>query len=407
MKQTNWSGTFAYGARAFHSPRSVEELQEIVARAPRIRALGTRHSFNDIADSEELVSVSELPAEILVDDAGSSVSVGAGCRYGELAEALDGRGLALHNLASLPHISVAGAVATATHGSGVSNGNLASAVTAIELVRSDGELVEVERGEPDFAGTVVNLGALGVVTRLSLEVEPAYLVRQYVFERLPWGELERLEEIMSMGYSVSVFTLLGDIAEQVWVKRRDDVRPELPAASEARADVHPIAGMSAEFATRQMGVAGPWYDRLPHFRLAFVPSNGDELQSEYHVARRDGAAALQAVKQLAAEIAPLLQICELRSVAKDELWMSPQYQQDTLGIHFTWAPDQPAVERVLTRIERALEPFSPRPHWGKLSLIGRDTTASRYERLPDFQALMSRFDPRGAFRNAWVERVLG
>ena len=410
--ERNWAGTYAYGAKALHRPSTLEALQEIVARAPKVRALGSRHSFSGIGDSEELVSVDGLPPEIVVDAAASTVSCGGGVRYGELARALHAQGLALHNLASLPHISVAGAVATGTHGSGDACGNLATAVAGLTLVTSGGDVVEATRADPDFEGMVVNLGALGVVTRLTLDVEPAYEVRQQVFERLPWEALLEVDAIMSTGYSVSAFTHFGPVAEMVWVKSRGQDAPvparDLFGAVAASDHRHPIAGMDATAATPQMGVAGPWFERLPHFRMEFTPSAGDELQSEYLVGREHAADALQAVRSLAADIQPLLQVGEVRTIAGDELWMSPHYGRDSIGIHFTWKPDQPAVERVLMRIEAALAPFSARPNWGKLFLMDAAAIAAYYERLPDFRRLAERLDPRGAFRNGWLEQhVLG
>jgi xylitol oxidase len=211
-------------------------VRELVAGASRLRVLGSRHSFNDIADSEELVSLDRLPAGVVVDHAAGTVSCSGAVRYGELAEALAAEGLALANLASLPHISVAGAVATGTHGSGDANGNLATAVAGLELVTASGDILTASRGGPDFDGLVVGLGALGVVTRVTLDVEPAYQVRQRTFEGLAWPSLfEHLDAVTAAGYSVSLFTRWGEAVEQVWVKSRVTGEPErwasLPAAA--------------------------------------------------------------------------------------------------------------------------------------------------------------------------------
>jgi alditol oxidase len=410
----NWAGNHVYRARELHRPSTVEQLAEVVARAPRVRVLGSRHSFNDIADSAELVSLEGLPADVAVDRAASTVSFSAGLRYGELAEALEAESLALHNLASLPHISVAGAVATATHGSGEANGNLATAVAALELVTSEGEVITAARGDDDFDGMVVGLGALGAVTRIALDVEPAYRVRQRVFEGLDWDALlQGFDAIAASGYSVSVFTRWGDDVDQVWVKSRATDEPEqvladLLGAVASTVDRHPILGLDPVNCTPQLGVPGGWADRLPHFRMGFTPSNGDELQSEYHLPRRHAVAAIEAMRGLADTIRPVLQVTELRTIAADRLWMSPQYEQDTIAIHFTWAPEQEAVERVLVDVEAALAAFGARPHWGKVFLADAAAIAGLYERLPDFAALARRLDPRGAFRNDWLERhVLG
>jgi xylitol oxidase len=411
LGRRNWAGNYSYRARALHRPRTLEQLQEIVAGARRLRVLGSRHSFNDIADSEELVALDGLPAEVVVDRAAGSVSLSAWLRYGELAGALAAEGVALQNLASLPHISVAGAVATATHGSGDAAGNLATQVAALELVTSTGEIVRTARGDTGFDGMVVGLGALGAVTRITLDVEPEYTIRQHVFEGLSWTALvEHLDEIFASGHSVSAFTRWGDVVDQVWIKSRDGgfERDDLFGARAATADRHPILGGDPLNCTPQLGLPGPWSERLPHFRMGFTPSSGDELQSEYLLPRRHAVAALDALRALGAAIGPVLQVSELRTVAGDRLWMSPQYGRDTFAIHFTWKPDQPAVEHVLAAIEPALAPFAARAHWGKVFLADATAIAARYERLPDFAALADRLDPRGAFRNPWLTaRVLG
>jgi xylitol oxidase len=392
-----------------HRPSTLEELQEIVAAARQVRAVGSHHSFNDIADAEEQVSLAAFPADVVVDRDATTVSFGAGLTYGELAGALERERVALHNLASLPHISVAGAVATATHGSGDANRNLATAVAALELVTSSGELVTAARGDTDFDGMVVGLGALGVVTRLTLDVEPAYEMRQRVFEELAWDALfEHFDAITGSGYSVSVLSYLGDTVDQVWVRSRvteepEVVRDDLFGARPATVERHPILGLDAINCTPQLGRPGPWSARLPYFRMGFTPSAGEELQSEYLVAREHAGAAIEAVRALADRIRPVLHVCEIRTIAADRLWMSPQYERDSVGIHFTWALEPEAVMDVLAGLEPALEPFDPRPHWGKLFLH-----APRYERVADFARLAERLDPRGAFRNGWLEaRVLG
>ena len=414
MEERNWAGTHRYRALRLHRPRTVEELQAIVSGAPRVRVLGSRHSFTDIADSDELVSLEALAADLAIDRAAGTVSFSGPVRYGDLADALAGEDLALHNLASLPHISVAGAVATATHGSGDGNGNLATAVAALEMVTSDGELVTAARGDADFDGMVVGVGALGAVTRVTLDVQPAYEVRQRVYEGLAWDALfAHFDAITALGYSVSVFTRWGETTDQVWVKSvvadaPEDAPADLYGARPATVDRHPILGIDPENCTPQLGRPGAWSDRLPHFKMGFTPSAGDEIQSEFIVARARAIDAIAAVRALAGRVAPLLQVTEIRTIAADTLWLSPQHGQDTVGIHFTWKPEPDAVARVLVSVEAALAPYGARPHWGKTFLAEADAIAPLYERLPDFRALAGRLDPRGAFRNAWLERhVLG
>jgi alditol oxidase len=402
---TNWGGNCTYRADVVHRPSSLDELSEIVVRAERVRVLGTRHSFSDIADAPELIALDGLPDEITVD--GPTVTVPAALTYSQLADTLREEGLALRNLASLPHISVGGAIATATHGSGNRHGNLATQVAALELMTSRGELTTLSRGDPDFDGVVVGLGSLGVVTRVTLDVEPTYDMRQRVFEHLSWDTLlEEFDAITAAADSVSVFTRWSDDVDQIWLKSRAEIEGELLGAVAATVDRHPIPGADPVNATSQLGRAGLWSDRLPHFRSGFMPSTGDEIQSEYLVDRRHGPDAIEATLRLGDRIRPLLYIAEIRTIAADDLWLSPQYGRDTVAIHFTWKREQEAVEQALAEVERALAPFAPRPHWGKLFLADAAQIAPLYERLPDFVGLLGRLDPRGAFRNAWLERHL-
>ena len=407
----NWAGSHRYRARVLHRPTSLAQVQEIVAGAPQVRVLGSRHSFTDIADADELVSLEALPADVVVDPDAGTVSFGAGLRYGQLVEHLDTAGLALHNLASLPHISVAGAVATATHGSGAGNGNLATAVAGLEMVTSDGEPVRVARGEDDFDGLVVGLGALGAVTRLTLDVEPTYEVRQTVFEGLPWEDLAaHVDVIVACAYSVSVFTRFQDAVDQVWVKSRtgDPEPADLFGAQPATVDRHPILGLDQVSCTPQLGRPGPWHARLPHFRMEFTPSAGEELQSEYLVPRRHAVDAIEAVRALADRIRPLLLVCEIRTIAADRLWMSTAYEQDSVALHFTWRPEPRAVADLVAVLESELAAFGARPHWGKVFAATAETIAPLYPRHGDFVRLAERLDPRGAFRNEWLTtRVLG
>ena len=408
----NWGGNYRFRAQTLHRPTTLDELRELVASRRRLRAIGSRHSFNAIGDGEELVNLDDLPGEVTIDLDAHTVTLPSHLRYGDLAEQLAAEGLGLANLASLPHISVAGAVATGTHGSGVANGNLATSVAALELVRADGEVAVLRRGEPDFDGSVVALGALGVVTRVVLDVEPAYEICQHVYEGLAWDALfEHLEEIFSAAYSVSVFLRWGDRTDQVWLKRRASDPPapsELFGATPALEDRHPILGLDPVNCTPQLGRPGPWMDRLPHFRMGFTPSSGEEIQSEYHLPRERAVEAIDALRDMPADARELVQVTELRAVAADTLWLSPQYTRDTVAVHFTWAPNQRAVERALTEIEAVLMPLGARPHWGKVFLAGAAEIAEAYDRIADFKTLVERFDPERKFANRWLEaHVLG
>ncbi|MHA7263090.1 FAD-binding protein [Arthrobacter sp. TMN-37] len=414
--ERNWAGNLTYRQARLERPATVQALQRIVAGASSIRALGSRHSFNDIADTEgTLVSLEHLPADIRVDRLRHTVDVGASTRYGELAAELQRQGFALANLASLPHISVGGAVATATHGSGNGNGNLATAVAAIEFVTASGDLCTVRRGEDaDFAGTVVNLGALGIMTRLTLDIEPSFTIRQDAYTDLPWSRvLERFEEVTGAAYSVSLFTdWAGDTVNQAWLKSRTSADDDAPAAeafsggTRAARPLHPVPGMSPVNCTQQLGVPGPWSDRLAHFRLAFTPSSGAELQSEYLIGSEHALAAIDAVRALAPKLAPLLQISEIRTMAADDLWLSGNYGRPGIGLHFTWKPLQAEVEAFLPELEARLAPFSARPHWGKLFTARIGRLDGLYPRLADFRSLADTWDPQGKFRNGFLGRTV-
>lgn len=471
----NWAGNYTYGASALHVPESVEQLRELVVRFRRIKALGTRHSFNDIADCDGvLISLEKLNRVVALDRKNHRVTVEGGIRCGELSQYLNNNGYALHNLASLPHITVAGACATATHGSGDRNRNLAAAVHSMEVLKADGETVVFTRGQPDrdIAGAAVSLGGLGIIVNMTLDVVPAFPMCQHVYEHLPMAKLQdHFDDIFSSAYSVSLFTdWKQETFNQVWLKRRLDgqasvpvrerdshphsePRPApgldphpssdhspVPAADQARdqaSDVasrqtadqaadaafvrsepeffgavladgkrNPVPGQSPVHCSEQMGIPGPWHERLPHFRMDFTPSAGEELQSEYFVPREKAVEALYAVSRIRDRIWPHLYISEIRTIAADDLWMSPCYRRDSVGIHFTWKADGEAVRQVLPLIEEQLAPYEARPHWGKLFAMPPDQVKACYEKLPDFRELLMRCDPEGKFRNDFLKRYV-
>lgn len=407
---TNWAGNIDFGARRLHRPGSVAQLAEALAGTGRVRVLGSGHSFNRLADTDgDLISLAGMPRVVEISPGRNTVRTDGGIRYGELAARLAAEGLALHNMASLPHISVAGAVATATHGSGVRHGNLATAVSGLEFLRADGSEARLTRDDPEFAGAVVHLGALGVVTALTLDVVEAFDLRQYVYENLPGEALDdHLDEILSAGYSVSLFTRwTGTGIDQVWLKRAEPLTGDLFGATPADGPRHPVPGMPAGNCTGQGGVPGPWQERLPHFRMEFTPSSGEELQSEWHLPRSAGRAAIEAVAGLRERVAAVLQVCEIRTIAADGLWLSPHYQRDSLALHFTWIADTEAVLPVVADLEKALAGLDARPHWGKVFTTAPSELRAAYPRFADFAGLVERFDPAGRFRNPWLESLLG
>jgi xylitol oxidase len=414
-KLKNWAGNLEYGTDNLYSAHSLEQVREFVKKQGKLKVLGTRHCFNDIADStQSFLSLRSMDKVVALDPETHTVTVDAGMSYGQLCPYLHEKGFALHNLASLPHISIAGACSTATHGSGEKNGNLATAVTALEIVTAAGDVVTLSRQQDAeaFRGAVVGLGALGVVTKVTLEIQPSFMMRQYVYENLPLSQLkDHFDAIESSAYSVSLFTdWQGQRLNEVWIKSRTeggqafDAQPEFFGAKRATRNLHPIAELSAENCTEQMGVPGPWYERLPHFRMGFTPSAGKELQAEYFVPRPQAVEAILAVERLRDQVAPHLMISEIRTIAADSLWMSPCYQQPCVAIHFTWKQDWPAVRKLLPVIEKELAPFKARPHWGKLFGMSPSQLQSRYEALPAFIQLSQKYDPQGKFRNAFLDR---
>lgn len=416
---TNWAENLTYSTGNVSYPKTVEEVQTVVRDSGKIRALGSRHSFNTIADSTvHQLSLKDLDKVTILDKVNNTITVEGSRRYGDFCEMLHQSGYALHNLASLPHISVAGACATATHGSGIKNGNLATAVTAIEFVNGAGELVLLSRAQnPDvFDGAVVGLGALGVVTKVTLNMQPTFLVQQAVYRNLPMSALAtNFETIMSSGYSVSLFTdWQQERVNQVWIKSKVEgnstmpvkLAPEFYGAKLATQNMHPLDDHSAENCTEQMGVPGPWYERLPHFKMGFTPSSGKELQSEFFVPIENAYEAMMAVANLKDQITPYLFISEIRTIAADTLWMSPQLGQTTVAIHFTWKPEWEAVQKLLPQIEEKLSPFNVRPHWGKLFSMAPAVLKARIQKLAEFKALMAQYDPKGKFKNAFLDSAL-
>ncbi|MGW5459151.1 FAD-binding protein [Streptomyces sp. NPDC003996] len=408
---TNWARTITYAPREFHRPRTLDALAALVADSARVRVLGSGHSFNRIADPGPdgvLLSTAGLPRTIDVDTAARTVRVSGGVRYAELARTVHAHGLALSNMASLPHISVAGSVATGTHGSGVGNGPLASAVREVEMIAADGTTGTMGRDDQRFDGVVTSLGALGVVTALTLDLEPAYEVEQRVYTELPLEGLD-FDAVAAAGYSVSLFTDWRKPGfRQVWVKRRTD-RPavDFPWAAPAAGPLHPVPGMPAQNCTGQLGAPGPWHERLPHFRAEFTPSSGEEIQSEYLLPRSAALDALNALDGIRETVAGVLQTCEVRTVAADTQWLSPAHGRDSVALHFTWVRDETAVLPVVRRLEEVLDAFDPRPHWGKVFETPSAVLRGRYARFADFRALVRHLDPSGTFANDFVRDLLG
>ena len=414
--EMNWAGNVHYRATQVMNPASIEELQEIVATNEKVRALGSRHSFSTIADSEGLlVSLASLPRRVDVDVSTKTATVAAGMTYGVVAHELQRQGWALHNLASLGHIAVAGACATATHGSGDRNKCLSAAVRALTVVDAQGELSEVtpERDADRFSASQAGLGGVGIAVSASLAIEPTYDVAQRVYLDLPFRTFAtQFEEILASAYSVSLFTdYWAPRFTQVWRKQRVPLDGPLEWSESwfdtvpADGPQHPVPGMSPDATTRQGGDVGPWHERLPHFRLDHTPSSGEEIQSEYLVARGHAVPVLEALFAIAPSISPVLLISEVRSVATDDVWLSPAYGRDTVAFHFTWRRDPPAVLNALSAIEQQLRPFDARPHWGKVHRFSPEQLFQAYPRLSSYQEQRRRLDPSGVFSNEFLDSL--
>ena len=409
----NWAGNVTFGAARLHYPETLAQLHDLVTHHRKLKVIGARHSFTDIADSpEDLVSLERYDPAIAIDAGRRTVTISGGIRYEQLCADLHRAGFALHNTASLPHITIAGACATGTHGSGDNNGSLATAVAALEVVTGTGDVVVLSRehdGE-QFHGAIVGLGGLGIVTSLTLDVQPTFDMRQDVYENMPLAQvIAHADTIFSQGYSVSLFTDWRDARiNQVWIKRRVtaaaalEMGPVWFEATRATRQLDPV-GLAADECTGQLGIHGPWHERLPHFRMAYMPEHGQELQSEYMVPRQHAVAALQALDRLRHHVAPHLQMSEVRTIAADKLWMSMFYEQASIALHFTWKPDWPAVSRILPMLEAELGPLGARPHWGKLFTMPAGHVQSLYPKLAEFRQLLQTFDPQGKFRNRFLD----
>ena len=270
---------------------------------------------------------------------------------------------------------------------------------------ADGSLVAYGRGDEDFDGAVVSLGALGVMSAVTLETVPAFELRQYVFDDVPWEAAEeRLLATLAVGYSTSLFlSWAGNTIEHAFVKTSDPLA-EFEGRPPTAFGRHPVPGADPAHCTVQDGSLGAAHERLPHFRFEGVPSAGAELQSEYAVAAENAGACVRALREVGAAIAPALYVSEIRAVAADAYWLSPFYERASVTFHFTWKPVAEATAAIAA-VERALAPWRPRPHWGKV--FGLDSAAvwSAYPRAAAFAVLREHLDPTGKFRNEFLDAL--
>lgn len=426
----NWAGNLTFSARRVVEPGSVEELQALVRRAAdegrALHAVGAAHSFSAVADGPgDQVSLRNLPSDVEIDRERGVASATGSTTLAELCPALDAAGQALPALPSLLGVTLAGAVATATHGSGDGLQTLAGSVVAMEWVDATGELRRAEVAGPDAPpwaeGLPVSLGSFGIVTRLWLRTVPAYALAQVVYERVALDELlASLPEVLAGAYSVSAFTRWREEeGSRIWCKRRvatggqvgpEPGRPPWWARTPADGPRHPVPGMPPDRCTPQRGLPGPWHERLPHFLSTATPSMGNELQSEYFVGRDHATAAGEALRTLATDrssaFVRALAVSELRSVAGDRRWLSPAFERDSIAFHFTWLDEPDTVAPAIEAVEELLAPFDPRPHWGKLFGVRPASLRARLPRLGEAAELRRCLDPAGLFSNDFTRDVL-
>ena len=410
---SNWAGNLEYSTERVARPQSLAKVQEVVRKAKRLHAISTRHSFTPVADSDsEQISLRAMKRVIAIDAAARTVTVEGGITYGELAPKLHEAGFAIRNTASLTTVTIAGATASATHGSGNANQNLAGAVSGVTLVTANGEIVSFKRGDAEFDGVVVSLGALGVIVEMTLDIQPTFEARQEVYTGLPFETLARnFDDIMGGGYSISLFhNWTGDVVPQVWVKSLA-TSPRHSGnyfgAVSATERWHPMPGFDPATVTEQMGVHGPWHLRLPHVRDEMMATSGNEIQAEYFVPRKQAGAALRAVKSVQERMDKVMLVGEIRTVAADTMWLSTAFERDCVAIHFAFRRDWPGIKAVLPDVEAVLRPFDPRPHWSKVFTMPAAEVQSRYPKLPEFRALRKKLDPQGKFSNAFVDEYIG
>jgi len=411
MTEQNWSKTHAFRAKRLHRPETIDALCALVADCDHIHAVGARHSFNGVADSPgDLVDLEGIAPGFSIDGQARTVTFTAGVRYRALVRHLEAQGFALANLASLAHLCVAGAVATGTHGSGDKIGSLATAVSGLEFVSPDGRLIRARRGDADYEGMVVALGALGIVARLTLDIEPSYEVRVDAFVDLPWPtQLSEFDAVMGLGDSVSLMTSWSTPAVgNAWIKTRlDSGAPRhaeaLRLGAKPAPEKNPSISDDIAKDLNPFGVPGPWSERLPHFRLDSTIGPIDQIQSEYLLPRGAASAAIASLRAIGERIDGVLIISEIRTVRRDTLWLSPSFGHDCVALHFTWRKEPAAVEAICRAIEDIVIPLGGRPHWGKATFAGAERLAPLYPRFEDFRRLAARFDPKGKFRNAFLD----
>ena len=408
----NWAKNITFSSQNYIEIENLTQLQKVIESSNKLKVVGTSHSFSEIADTTgTLISLKNLDSEIEIDEKSQTVKVSAGTSYANLAKYLEKNGWALSNLASLGEISIAGAVMTGTHGSGSNNKVLSDSVVAIEMILSSGDKFVIDRKNfAQFSGFVVSFGALAVFTKLTLKIVRSFSVKQVVYENVPiQSVLENFNEIFDRPYSASYFSNWSPKnTGQIWMKFLDDDKyPELQSKAYggnlALSNQHPVKVNDPGNCTEQMGVAGKWLFRLPHFRLNSSPASGDEVQTEYLVDRDHVQGYINELTKIGEDIAARVYATEIRTISSDDLWLSGAYGRETVGFHFTWKKS-PEVKDFLPEIENILGKNNGRPHWGKLFSTPRAQLIDRYPMYEEFRQLIQKYDSGNKFRNKFIEQ---
>ncbi|KAI1700234.1 d-arabinono-1,4-lactone oxidase domain-containing protein [Ditylenchus destructor] len=356
----NWGNNFRFSTQNIQYPTSVEEVQQIVRNANKLRVVGTRHSFSKIADSPNtMLSTLALKNIIGFDPTVPSITVQAGITYTDLNPFLPNYG----------------------------------------------------PNDPELKAIAVGLGAFGVITQVELEVEPTFNLTNYVFVNMPEQDIyDHFDEIENLGYSVQLFTDFSTpgVWDQVWVWVRSDENSNvgnmqnLYGATRTHEQVTAIEALPPTYLMEQ-GKEQPWYYGLVDYHLGLSGFDGAEIQSEYFMPYENAIPAIQAVSNFSDLIAPRVYTMLIRTIKGDDLWMSESFNETTVAIHFTWKPNMTAVMEVLPQIEQALLPYGARPHWGKVFAQGPETYLHRYPKLNQWKQLAETLDPTHKFRNKFLE----
>lgn len=396
----NWGGNFNYSTQNIQYPRSVAEVQQIVKNAGKLRVVGSRHSFSKIADSEcTMLSTIGLNKIIGINGSIPSVTVQGGLTYTDLLTSLNTAGFALPNLASLAEISVGGAASTNAHGTGVANQALANHIRSMEIVLANGSLLTIGPNDPRLKGMAAGLGAFGVVTQLELKLVPAFNITTYTYVNMPvQNSYENFAALQNMGFGVLLVNMFT--APDAWNI----------AIVYARSDANNTAMLTSNLfgGTLVSQTTQPSYLALLSIaQIGLSGVDGNEIQTEYFVPISKAVEAIKAVTAVAnsTNIFPSLATAfVIRTIASDDLWMSEYYGNDTMvAIHFSWQNNVTAVEAVLPQLERAMIPYGARPHWGKMFTMEPEDFLPHYPKVNEFKKLAEQLDPKGKFRNEFLE----